>query len=125
MDIFFFFFFIYVTTCRLLQKKIVLKKKKYTLFSLQTHHPLYRPSNDLVSCKDPLCASLHPPGAQRCDDAGQCDYEVEYADGGSSLGVLVRDAFSLNFSSGTQQKPRLALGLVTLSFCYWILFPLS
>ncbi|XP_015890858.3 aspartic proteinase Asp1 [Ziziphus jujuba] len=76
----------------------------------ETHHPLYRPSNDLVPCNDPLCESLHSPLAHGCDDPEQCDYEIDYADGGSSLGVLVRDAFSFNFTSGSQQKPRLALG---------------
>ncbi|OMO61154.1 aspartic proteinase Asp1, partial [Corchorus olitorius] len=48
-------------------------------------HPLYRPNNDLVPCKDPLCAALHPPGDYKCESPDQCDYEVEYADGGSSL----------------------------------------
>ncbi|KAL6219902.1 hypothetical protein ACLB2K_007660 [Fragaria x ananassa] len=73
-------------------------------------HPYYRPNNDLVVCRDPLCASLHAPGAHKCDNPEQCDYEVEYADGGSSLGVLVRDAFHLNFTNGIQQAPHLALG---------------
>ncbi|KAL5555217.1 hypothetical protein UlMin_037453 [Ulmus minor] len=76
----------------------------------QTPHPLYRPSNDLVACRDPLCLALHSPGDPRCDNPNQCDYEVEYADGGSSLGVLVKDAFLFNFISGTQIRPRLALG---------------
>ncbi|KAL5555221.1 hypothetical protein UlMin_037457 [Ulmus minor] len=76
----------------------------------QTPHPLYRPSNDLVACRDPLCLALHSPGDPRCDNPNQCDYEVEYADGGSSLGVLVKDAFPFNFTSGTQLRPRLALG---------------
>ncbi|KAL3523439.1 hypothetical protein ACH5RR_016273 [Cinchona calisaya] len=72
-------------------------------------HPPYRPTNDLVACKDPLCASLHS-GDYECDNPGQCDYEVEYADGGSSLGVLVKDAFSLNLTSGIRLSPRLAFG---------------
>ncbi|XP_050229980.1 aspartic proteinase Asp1 isoform X2 [Mercurialis annua] len=63
-------------------------------------HPLYQPSNKLVSCKDPLCASLQQPGGRNCQDADQCDYEVEYADCGSSLGVLVKDVFLLNFTNG-------------------------
>ncbi|OMP11807.1 Aspartic peptidase, partial [Corchorus olitorius] len=69
-------------------------------------HPLYRPNNDLVPCKDPLCAALHPPGDYKCESPDQCDYEVEYADGGSSLGVLVRNVFSLNYTNGV----RLTLG---------------
>lgn len=66
-----------------------------------------------MACKDPLCEALHSPGSHKCDAPEQCDYEVEYADGGSSLGVLVRDSFSLNFTSGLQLRPKLALGLVT------------
>ena len=44
----------------------------------------------------------------------QCDYEIEYADGGSSLGVLLRDVVPLNFTNGLKQSPRLAIGLVFL-----------
>ncbi|KDP24798.1 hypothetical protein JCGZ_25323 [Jatropha curcas] len=73
-------------------------------------HPLYRPSNNLVVCNDPLCRSLQAPGEHKCEDPEQCDYEVEYADGGSSLGVLVRDVFLLNFTNGQRLNPLLALG---------------
>ncbi|PON61826.1 Aspartic peptidase [Parasponia andersonii] len=83
-------------------------------------HPLYRPSNDLVACRDLLCLSLHAPGTPRCENPSQCDYEVEYADGGSSLGVLVNDSFALNFTDGVQLKPRIALGLV--NFGPWFLY---
>ncbi|KAK3026270.1 hypothetical protein RJ639_040482 [Escallonia herrerae] len=72
-------------------------------------HPLYRPSNDLVACKDPICLSLHP-GDYTCEDLQQCDYDIEYADGGSSLGVLVKDVIPLNLTSGVRRSPRLALG---------------
>ncbi|KAL7605909.1 hypothetical protein Lser_V15G16464 [Lactuca serriola] len=75
----------------------------------QAPHPYYRPNNDLVPCKDPLCASLHS-GDHRCDDPNQCDYEVEYADGGSSLGVLVNDVSLLNLTTGVRITPRLAIG---------------
>uniref|UniRef100_A0A7N2MRD8 Peptidase A1 domain-containing protein n=1 Tax=Quercus lobata TaxID=97700 RepID=A0A7N2MRD8_QUELO len=79
----------------------------------ETPHPLYRPSKNLVPCKDPLCKSLLLHGC-KCETTEQCEYEVQYADGGSSFGVLVKDAFSFNFINGEQLKPRLALGLVTL-----------
>nr|XP_023882444.1 aspartic proteinase Asp1-like [Quercus suber] len=75
----------------------------------ETPHPLYKPSNSLVPCNDPLCKSLHPP-EHRCETPEQCDYEIQYADGGSSMGVLVKDAFSFKFINGEQLKPRLALG---------------
>lgn len=78
----------------------------------KTLHPLYRPSRpeNKVPCKDPLCQSLHPPGEHRCETPEQCDYELHYVDGSSTLGVLVKDDFSFNFTSGEQFKPSLALG---------------
>ncbi|KAL3729099.1 hypothetical protein ACJRO7_033665 [Eucalyptus globulus] len=76
----------------------------------QTPHPLYRPTTDLVICRDPICASLHS-GDYRCDHPEQCDYEVEYADGGSSLGVLVKDVVSFkSYRKGRVLSPRVALG---------------
>ncbi|MBA0617100.1 hypothetical protein Godav_026574 [Gossypium davidsonii] len=80
---------------------------------IEAPHPLYQPSNDLVACRHPLCAALHPPD-YKCESPDQCDYEVEYADGGSSLGVLVRDVFSLNYTNGVRLSPRLALGLSSI-----------
>ncbi|XP_054820402.1 aspartic proteinase Asp1-like isoform X1 [Prosopis cineraria] len=76
----------------------------------ETPHPLYQPSNDLVPCKDPLCASLQPSEEYECQHPDQCDYEITYADHYSSLGVLVRDVFILNFTNGMQLKVRMALG---------------
>lgn len=75
---------------------------------IEAPHPLYKPSNQLVPCKDPICTSLR--GDQDCEDPDQCDYEVEYADGGSSLGVLVKDYFLLNSTNGKRLNPLLALG---------------
>jgi hypothetical protein len=77
---------------------------------LEAPHPLYQPSSDLIPCNDPLCKALHLNSNQRCETPEQCDYEVEYADGGSSLGVLVRDVFSMNYTQGLRLTPRLALG---------------
>ncbi|KAK7247612.1 hypothetical protein RIF29_42498 [Crotalaria pallida] len=76
----------------------------------ETPHPLYRPSNDLVPCKDPICASLQKTDDYNCEDPNQCDYELEYADHYSSLGVLVKDVFLLNFTNEIQLKVRMALG---------------
>lgn len=72
-------------------------------------HPFYRPSNDLVACRDPLCASLHSSEDYNCDDPNQCHYEVEYADGGS-YGLLVKDTLSLNLTNGMRVSPRVAIG---------------
>ncbi|RRT75392.1 hypothetical protein B296_00017541 [Ensete ventricosum] len=74
---------------------------------LQGPHPWYRPKRtNLVPCRNRLCAALHSGTAQD-QNCGQCDYEIEYTDHGSSLGVLVADAFSLG---RTLARPILAFG---------------
>ncbi|KAF8411756.1 hypothetical protein HHK36_004314 [Tetracentron sinense] len=74
-------------------------------------HPLYRPNNNLVLCKDPFCASLNLPNGPKCETPEeQCDYEIEYADHGSSLGVLVKDIFQLRFTNGSLLRPHLSFG---------------
>lgn len=111
---------LYILSCSWLQS---IKKSCLIFpgwFASQAPHPLYQPSNDLVACTDPLCLALHSPDTPRCENPKQCDYVVEYADGGSSLGVLVKDAFALNYRNGVQIKPHLALGLLNFSklfFC--------
>ncbi|XP_011069464.1 aspartic proteinase Asp1 [Sesamum indicum] len=74
-------------------------------------HSLYKPKRNLIMCQDPLCASLHGPGIHDCHASQeQCDYEVDYADHGSSLGVLVKDSFPLKFTNGSVVAPLLAFG---------------
>ncbi|KAI8535534.1 hypothetical protein RHMOL_Rhmol10G0181600 [Rhododendron molle] len=72
-------------------------------------HPFYRPSNDLVACRDPLCASLHASEDYKCDEPERCPYELEYADGGS-FGLLVKDTLSLNLTNGIRVSHRVAIG---------------
>ncbi|XP_078157239.1 aspartic proteinase Asp1-like isoform X3 [Carex rostrata] len=68
-------------------------------------HPLYRPTKQkLVPCSDPICSAL-----RHCETS-QCDYEVQYADQGSSLGVLVSDAFTLRLANSSTVRPTLAFG---------------
>ncbi|KAK9167491.1 hypothetical protein Scep_002682 [Stephania cephalantha] len=78
----------------------------------QVPHPLYKLTrNALVVCTEAMCKSFHSPPAYRCDKpTDQCDYEVEYADNGSSLGILVRDIVPIRYSNGTVLGPRLAFG---------------
>ncbi|KAJ0025907.1 hypothetical protein Pint_08144 [Pistacia integerrima] len=72
---------------------------------------LYNPSNNVILCKDPLCSAVHLPANVQCETPNdQCDYEVEYADHGSSLGVLVTDHFPLRLTNGSLLGPRLAFG---------------
>ncbi|CAL5206624.1 unnamed protein product [Lathyrus oleraceus] len=72
---------------------------------------LYKPKNNLVQCVDQLCAGVHLTSDYHCDTPNdQCDYEVEYADHGSSLGVLVRDYVPLQFTNGSVLHPKIAFG---------------
>lgn len=71
----------------------------------------YKPNNNLVHCEDPLCSAIRTSVNKPCktpDD--QCDYEVEYADQGSSLGVLVNDYFTFQLTNSSRLSPRLAFG---------------
>lgn len=79
---------------------------------LPAPHSPYKPNKDnVVKKKDPICASLHsPPNHPPHNPNDQCDYEVEYADHGSSLGVLVRDAFPVKFTNGSSIAPPLVFG---------------
>lgn len=73
---------------------------------------LYKPAKgNIVPSKDPLCAALYSSGksqSKNLDD--QCDFEVDYADGGSVLGVLVQDSFPLRLSNRTFPRPNLTFG---------------
>ncbi|KAA8538441.1 hypothetical protein F0562_028013 [Nyssa sinensis] len=71
----------------------------------------YKPNNNAVSCNDRLCAFVNKPADFQCKAlTDQCDYEVEYVDYGSSLGVLVRDSFPLRFTNGSVYRPTMAFG---------------
>ncbi|PKA54519.1 Aspartic proteinase Asp1 [Apostasia shenzhenica] len=79
----------------------------------QGPHPPYRPAkNRLVPCDDPLCSLVQESTNHKggCESPSQCDYEVEYADHGSSLGVLVHDAFALRLANSSLARPSLAFG---------------
>lgn len=72
---------------------------------------LYRPHSNTVRCGDPLCAALFSPGKPPCKNPNdQCNYEVEYADEGSSLGVLVRDLVPLRLINGSVLTANLGIG---------------
>ncbi|GAY52146.1 hypothetical protein CUMW_139640 [Citrus unshiu] len=71
---------------------------------------LYHPKNNVVACNDPFCSAFHLPENIRCEANDQCDYEVLYADHGSSLGVLVTDHFPLRLTNGSLLGPRLIFG---------------
>jgi hypothetical protein len=72
---------------------------------------LYKPRKNLLSCKDPRCSAIQLSGNLNCESANdQCDYEIQYADEGSSLGVLVTDYFPLRLMNGSLFRPQLAFG---------------
>uniref|UniRef100_A0A0E0K4U7 Peptidase A1 domain-containing protein n=1 Tax=Oryza punctata TaxID=4537 RepID=A0A0E0K4U7_ORYPU len=67
-------------------------------------HPLYKPAKEkIVPPKDFLCQELQ--GNQNyCETCKQCDYEIEYADRSSSMGVLARDDMHLITTNGGREK---------------------
>ncbi|XP_037491663.1 aspartyl protease APCB1 [Jatropha curcas] len=64
---------------------------------------LYKPRRDnIVPPKDLLCVELQrnqKPGY--CEACQQCDYEIEYADHSSSMGVLARDQLNVMMANGS------------------------
>ncbi|XP_057517034.1 aspartic proteinase Asp1-like [Amaranthus tricolor] len=74
-------------------------------------HDPYKPANNALSCHDSLCTFLqHPPNYPCHNPSDQCDYEIEYADHGSSIGVLVKDFFRLQVLNGFVARASLAFG---------------
>lgn len=73
---------------------------------------LYKPRKHiLVSCDHPSCGAVHFPENPRCETPDdQCDFEVDYADHGSVLGVVVTDSFSLRLMNGSLVSPHLTFG---------------
>ncbi|CAL4885185.1 unnamed protein product [Urochloa decumbens] len=67
-------------------------------------HPLYKPTKEkIVPPRDLLCQELQ--GEQNyCETCKQCDYEIEYADQSSSMGVLARDDMHLIATNGGREK---------------------
>ncbi|KAF5200036.1 Aspartyl protease apcb1 [Thalictrum thalictroides] len=77
-------------------------------------HSLYKPTKGtgtIVSPKDSLCQELQSNQKHGyCDSCEQCDYEIEYADHSSSMGVLARDELQLLMTNGTMSKPNIVFG---------------
>ncbi|CAN4113644.1 unnamed protein product [Withania somnifera] len=74
-------------------------------------HSPYKPTKDqIVKFNDPICVSLQSHSNQPHNPNDQCDYEVNYADQCSSLGVLVRDTVPVKFTNGSSYVPPLVFG---------------
>lgn len=51
-----------------------------------------------------------------CESCHQCDYEIEYADHSSSMGVLARDEMYLTVANGDKTKLDFVFGYDLFSF---------
>lgn len=75
-------------------------------------NPLYKPRmGNILPYKDSLCMEIqrnHKPGY--CETCQQCDYEIEYADHSTSMGVLARDELHLTIENGSLTKPNVVFG---------------
>ncbi|KAK6787598.1 hypothetical protein RDI58_016123 [Solanum bulbocastanum] len=75
-------------------------------------HPLYKPRNvNMIPPKNPYCVEVQENlKSKYCDNCHQCDYEIEYADRSSSVGVLAKDELQLVLANGTGTKPNVVFG---------------
>ncbi|XWS21648.1 hypothetical protein CRYUN_Cryun30bG0072400 [Craigia yunnanensis] len=73
---------------------------------------LYKPvQNNFLACKNPICAALHSPKAHQCKNPNEkCGFQVDYADHGSVLGVVVSDNLPLRLVNGSLSYSLLAFG---------------
>lgn len=79
---------------------------------LQGAHPFYKPEKaNIIPPKDSYCLEIRNNQMNKnCDPCHQCDYEIEYADHSSSMGVLARDELSLNIANGSLAKSKVVFG---------------
>ncbi|XP_023734786.1 aspartyl protease APCB1 [Lactuca sativa] len=75
-------------------------------------HPYYKPTRgNLLSSKDSFCFDFkHTSKSGSCESCTQCDYEIEYADHSSSLGVLSRDEIRLVNINNTSIDSKIIIG---------------
>lgn len=79
---------------------------------MQGAHPLYKPKKvNIIPSEDSFCAEVQKThGAGHCETCHQCDYEIEYADHSSSMGVLARDDLHLKAANGSLAKLKVVFG---------------
>ncbi|KAK9062904.1 hypothetical protein SSX86_020094 [Deinandra increscens subsp. villosa] len=72
-------------------------------------HPYYKPvRGNILSSKDPFCFDVQH--YTKSGYSSQCDYEIEYADHSSSLGVLSRDGLHLQAINGSSYNSKVVIG---------------
>ncbi|VVB00810.1 unnamed protein product [Arabis nemorensis] len=71
---------------------------------------LYKPRKGmLVRSAEPLCVEIQR-NQMTCENCEQCDYEIQYADQSSSMGVLTKDEFRLNLHNGSLAELDIVFG---------------
>ncbi|XP_027357588.1 aspartyl protease APCB1 [Abrus precatorius] len=75
-------------------------------------HVLYKPTrSNVVPFMDSLCLDVKENQKNGYhDNLQQCDYEIQYADHSSSLGVLIRDELNLITTNGSKTKLNFVFG---------------
>ncbi|GMQ11251.1 hypothetical protein CsSME_00053953 [Camellia sinensis var. sinensis] len=74
-------------------------------------HPLYKPTKgQIIPSKDSLCFEVQRNQKTYCQTCLQCDYEIEYADQSSSIGVLTRDELHLTVANGSVTQSSVVFG---------------
>ncbi|KAK6921155.1 Xylanase inhibitor, N-terminal [Dillenia turbinata] len=74
-------------------------------------HPLYKPvKGKLLSSKETMCVEVQKNQKVPCATCQQCDYEIEYADKSSTMGVLMKDDLQLVVTNGSLAKLNIIFG---------------
>ncbi|PWA60272.1 eukaryotic aspartyl protease family protein [Artemisia annua] len=75
-------------------------------------HPYYKPARgNILSSKDSYCYDVQQNSKSgHCESCSQCDYEIEYADHSSSLGVLSKDDLRLVRMNDTSVNSEVIFG---------------
>ncbi|XP_071702646.1 aspartyl protease APCB1 [Rutidosis leptorrhynchoides] len=75
-------------------------------------HPYYKPARgSILSSEDSFCYDVQRNSKSgHCESCSQCDYEIEYADRSSSLGVLSRDDLRLVDINDTSINSQVIIG---------------
>ncbi|KAJ0568369.1 putative nepenthesin [Helianthus annuus] len=75
-------------------------------------HPYYKPARgSILSSQDSFCFDVQQnTKSGYCESCSQCDYEIEYADHSSSLGVLSKDNLRLVAINDTTVNSKVIIG---------------